>query len=138
MDNSTSRLEPHFTEPGRFCRSLRGRILLYRSSLAAMVRPGHPQSQEPNTVSVSTDAAAAATTADAAKSPTSSGSVHQLQRGPHEWMGNGNNSEAEPSREQRRAARHSRAAPPTGGGSKLDLLTGCVSLRKTLISRRLL
>ncbi|CAB1428534.1 unnamed protein product [Pleuronectes platessa] len=38
MDNSTSRLELHFTEPGRFCRSLRGRILLYRSSLAAMVQ----------------------------------------------------------------------------------------------------
>ena len=38
MDNSTSRLEPHFTEPARFCRSLRGRILLYRSSLAAMVQ----------------------------------------------------------------------------------------------------
>lgn len=28
MDSSTSRLEPHLMEPGRFCRSLRGRILL--------------------------------------------------------------------------------------------------------------
>lgn len=40
IDSSTSRLEPHFTEPGRFWRSLRGRILLYRSSLAAMVPAG--------------------------------------------------------------------------------------------------
>lgn len=28
MDSSTSRLELHFIEPARFCRSLRGRILL--------------------------------------------------------------------------------------------------------------
>lgn len=41
IDSSTSRLEPHFTEPGRFWRSLRGRILLYRSSLAAMVPAGY-------------------------------------------------------------------------------------------------
>lgn len=41
IDSSTSKLDPHFTEPGRFWRSLRGRILLYRSSLAAMVPAGY-------------------------------------------------------------------------------------------------
>ncbi|MEQ2178483.1 hypothetical protein GOODEAATRI_014453, partial [Goodea atripinnis] len=37
MVNSTSRLELDFIEPDRLWRSLRGRILLYRSSLAAIV-----------------------------------------------------------------------------------------------------
>ncbi len=47
--------------------------------------------------------------------------VHELRLGPHEWRGNGNYTEQ--SREQRCAARQSPATPPTGGSSKLDLLT---------------